>query len=210
MIKRICIFGASIAFGSGDYKFGGWQNYLKVWFAKRGEYQHVFNLAVSGRTTGDIIKRFKNELSSRRSDSNPENEILALISVPINDSRFVIIDKKVRQEVSQKTFLENLKKLKKLSDEYADKVVFISMSKVVDTKTNPWYKEKSGVSWKNSTIKKYNKIAQEFCQKEKIPFIDVFNVLNDKDLDDGLHPSAEGHRKMFEKIKSFLEKEKIV
>jgi len=209
MVKRICIFGASIAFGSGDYKFGGWQNHLKIWFAKRGEFQHVFNLAVSGRTTADIIKRFKNELTSRRS-GDLENEILALISIPVNDSRFVILDEKVKREVSPETFLKNLQKLKKLSDKYADKLVFVGMNKVVDEKTNPWYKVDNGLSWKNKIIKKYNKIAQEFCRQEKIPFIDVFDVLSDEDLDDGLHPNAEGHRKMFEKIKSFLEEEKIV
>ncbi len=204
MIKRICIFGASIAFGSGDKKFGGWQNHLKVWFANCGQFQHVFNLAVSGRTTNDIIERFKRELLSRKS-ADPDNEILALVSVPINDSRFVMENGEVKQEVPEKVFKNNLQKIKNLADKYADRLIFLEITKVVDEKTNPWYVVNDGISWKNSIIQKYNKILEEFCEKEKINFIPMFDLFDDEDLPDGLHPNSVGHQKMFERIKGFLE-----
>lgn len=207
MIKRICVFGASIAFGSGDKEFGGWQNHLKVWFANRGRFQHVFNLAISGRTTNDIVKRFKCELLNRKSP-DPNNEILALVSVPINDSRFVVGNGEIKQEVPEKVFKNNLQKIKNLADKYADRLIFLEMTKVVDDKTNPWYVFDDGILWKNSIIQKYNKTLKEFCEKEKINFIPMFDLLNDEDLPDGLHPNSVGHRKMFERIKGFLE-EKI-
>jgi len=93
-----------------DSEFGGWQNHLKVWFARRGMFQHVYNLAVPGRTTDDIIE-------------------------------------------------------------------------------------------------KYNKTIEKFCQQNNIPFCPMYDLLNDNDLADGLHPNAQGHKKMFEQIKNFLEKE---
>ncbi len=206
MIKRICIFGASIAFGSGDKKFGGWQNHLKVWFGNRGQFQHVFNLAVSGRTTNDIIERFERELLSRKS-SDIDDEVLAIVGVPINDSRFVLEKNQIKQEISKEVFQSNLQKIKNLAGEYADEVVFLEMTKVVDEKTNPWDKVDNGHSWKNSIIKKYNKILEEFCKKEKMNFIPMFDLLDDQDLPDGLHPNSVGHQKMFERIKEFLEKE---
>jgi len=32
----------------------------------------------------------------------------------------------------------------------------------------------------------------------------MYDLLQDEDLDDGLHPNAQGHKKMFERIKGFL------
>jgi len=205
MIKRICIFGASIAFGASDYEFGGWQNYLKVWFAKRGKFQHVFNLAVSGRTTDDIIKRFKNELLARKS-ADPNNEIMALISIPVNDTRFTKNEKgREIMEVSEEQFLRNLQKMSELAEKYANKLVFLGITKVDDTKTSPWYVIEEEIYWRNEKIEKYNKIAEEFCQQNKIPFCPMHDLLTDDDLADGLHPNAEGHRKMFERVRDFLE-----
>ncbi|MBI4253127.1 hypothetical protein HY623_03065 [Candidatus Uhrbacteria bacterium] len=45
-----------------------------------------------------------------------------------------------------------------------------------------------------------------FCEEKNIPYISLDGVLTLDDLPDGLHPNAEGHRKMFEKIKSEIEK----
>ncbi len=209
MIKKICIFGDSIAFGSDDLEFGGWQNHLKVWFAKRGKFQHVFNLAISGRTSNDIVKRFKDELLARK-NSHPDSEMLAVVAIPSNNVRFLVIDRKIKMEITEDVFKKNLRKIKMLADKYADKLVFVGITKVVDKKTNPWYLSSNGHSWKNEFIKKYNKILKEFCQKEKIHFIEMFDLLEDEDLPDGLHPNTEGHKKMFLRIKEFLVKEGIV
>ena len=206
MIKRICIFGDSITFGSGDLEFGGWQNHLKVWFARRGMFQHVYNLAVSGRTTDDIIDRFKSELLSRKS-SNPDSKILAIIVISSNDTRFKIINKERNFEISEEHFKDNLVKLKHFGEENADKFIFVGITKVVNGKTNPWFKIDNGYSWKNKIIKDYNNIAEKFCQENNIPFCPMYDLLEDDDLPDGLHPNTQGHKKMFEQIKNFLEKE---
>ena len=70
-----------------------------------------------------------------------------------------------------------------------------------ETKTTP-------VSWvnlhyTNKNIEMYSKIMQEVCTENKIPFLDI-GKLEDSDFDDGLHPNAEGHRKIFERVRDFL------
>ncbi len=68
------------------------------------------------------------------------------------------------------------------------------------------------VSWidlfyTNENIKKYNKITEEVCRENNIPILDI-GPLNIEDFYDGLHPNAEGHRKIFEKVKDFLFEQK--
>lgn len=215
MIRKICIFGDSIAVGDNDDVFGGWQNRLKIHFAKNGgmnsnRFCHVYNLAVSGRRSDDIIARFKNELLSRTT-SKPTKGMLALIALPINDSRYVMTEKGDKKfNITIEQFKENLVKLKELSLKHADETVFVGMTRVDDAKTTPWIVSEHNHCWENEIIKKYNNIAEEFCKKEDVLFLNMFDVLTFEDLPDGLHPNPEGHKKMFEKIKDFLVENKLI
>jgi lysophospholipase L1-like esterase len=74
---------------------------------------------------------------------------------------------------------------------------------VDESKTTP-------VSWKdiyyvNAEIKKYDDAMKDICEKYNIPYIDVFGLLDAGDFEDGLHPNAVGHEKLFMKIRDFLE-----
>ena len=59
------------------------------------------------------------------------------------------------------------------------------------------------IYYTNENIEKYSKIMEDVCRENSIPFLDI-GLLNNDDFDDGLHPNAEGHRKIYEKVKSFL------
>lgn len=48
------------------------------------------------------------------------------------------------------------------------------------------------------------------CEKNSIPYCDIFSVLKNEDLEDGLHPNAAGHEKLFAVIRDFLEKNKWI
>jgi lysophospholipase L1-like esterase len=48
------------------------------------------------------------------------------------------------------------------------------------------------------------------CEKENLYFIDMFDLLKKNDLEDGLHPNAKGHEKIFEKVKDYLIENKII
>ena len=90
----------------------------------------------------------------------------------------------------------------------APNIIFIGFKNVDETKTMP-------VSWKdiyyiNAEIKKYNEVMKTVCQENNIPYLDIFGLLNNEDLDDGVHPNSIGHQKIFVKVKDFLEKNKWI
>ena len=70
------------------------------------------------------------------------------------------------------------------------------------------------VSWidiyySNENIKKYSKIMEDVCHKNSIPFLDIVDLKSD-DFDDGLHPNAQGHEKVFIQVRDFLTKNKWI
>lgn len=210
MIKRIIIFGDSISFGSNDQTFGGWAVRLKGYFAKTGQFHHVFNLGISGENSGQILKRMKSEIAPRKS-LDPEKKLLLLIGISINDTRISgsVNDK---PEVSKGEFVDNLAKFCFLGKEIADEFVFVGMTNVDEEKTNPWQEvvERRVACWRNDVVEEYNDIAKEYCKQNKVRFIDMFGLLEPSELPDGLHPNEIGHEKMYEKIKNFLVEEDLI
>lgn len=59
------------------------------------------------------------------------------------------------------------------------------------------------IYYTNENIRKYNDIMREVCEKNDVLFLDT-EPLNNEDFDDGLHPNANGHKKIFDQIKTFL------
>ena len=61
----------------------------------------------------------------------------------------------------------------------------------------------------NESIKKYDLAIEKLCEKEGLVFISMFDLLENRDFADGLHPNSKGHKKMFDRIKQRLEEENI-
>ena len=51
---------------------------------------------------------------------------------------------------------------------------------------------------------------REVCAEHQVLFLDVFGLLENEDLDDGLHPNVRGHEKLFQRIKDFLLDNRII
>ena len=72
------------------------------------------------------------------------------------------------------------------------------------------------VSWnvdlfyKTENSRKYGLIVKKVCKENKIHFIDLFENFDVKLLHDGVHPNSEGHKKIFEIVRDFLVKNKII
>ena len=63
----------------------------------------------------------------------------------------------------------------------------------------PWI----DIYYANENIKNYREVMKWVCQEQKVLFLDL-EQLGDEDFDDGLHPNAAGHQKIFIQAKDFL------
>lgn len=48
------------------------------------------------------------------------------------------------------------------------------------------------------------------CKENNIPYLDIFGLLKNEDFEDGLHPNASGHQKIFVKVRDFLAENKWI
>ncbi len=159
---------------------------------KKGEF-FVYNQGVSGDTTEDLLKRIEIESSAR-------DPFLIIISMGDNDSLTESAGGK--NLVSLEKYGENIKKIISISKKHTNKLVFLGLKKIDEEKTNP-------VSWgsfyyTNANISKYNNKLKDVCKTEGIEFLDMFELLSEKDFEDGLHPNSKGHEKIFRKVMDFL------
>ncbi len=200
MSKRICVFGSSIAHGHNDDKSGGWCNQLKIYCLANDSSFSVYNLSVSGAMSKDVVERFEFECGAR----HPE---IALIAIGMNDSTF---DKNINNNrIILSETKKNLETLIKMSQSMDIQLVFIGLTSVAEELMSPvpWA---SNLSYNNTDIKKYDKIIETIANEHKTHYCYMYDLLQAEDLDDGLHPNAEGHKKMFERIKRFLIENKLL
>lgn len=190
----ICVFGDSTAWGAYDSEKGGWVNRLWLDFIKKDEGEtEVYNLSISGGTTETILARFESEAKIRRADT-------LIFQTGGNDAAY---DKNVRESlVPVDQFEKNIETIIKRAKALTESIIFIGFKNCDESKTIP-------VSWcnlcyTNELIKKYNGLMKDVCEKNGIKFIDIFGLLENADFEDGLHPNASGHQKLFEAIKEQL------
>jgi lysophospholipase L1-like esterase len=197
-MSTICVFGDSTAWGAWDTEKGGWINRLWLLFAEKRE-DAIYNLSVDGGTTETILERFESEAKIREADA-------LIFQSGGNDAAYeheagnflVPLDK----------FEENVEEIIKRAKKITDRIVFISFKNVDEARTKP-------ISWRdiyytNENIKRYNDAMEDICVKNNVSFLSIFGLLSNGDLDDGLHPNTEGHKKIFEKVKDFLIQNRII
>ena len=76
----------------------------------------------------------------------------------------------------------------------------------------PWF---PGYSYRNEHIIQYNRILEKFCREKGVRFIDILGRFRGKEINafldrDGAHLNPEGHKLVFETVRDFLAKEKII
>ncbi|MFA5048135.1 MAG: GDSL-type esterase/lipase family protein [Patescibacteria group bacterium] len=189
----ICIFGDSTAWGAWDKEKGGWVNRLWLDQATSAEDIDIYNLSISGGTTETLLARFEAEAKIREADT-------IIFQTGGNDAAY---DRDTKEHlVSPEKFAKNIEEIIRRARTLAKKIVFIGFDNCDETKTMPvpW----CNLCYTNDFIQKYNGIMKDACNKHQIDFIDTFGLLEDSDFEDGLHPNASGHQKLFEAIKEKL------
>lgn len=199
-MTRLSVFGDSITWGKSDIERGGWVSRLRNYFETDKKYDiEVYNVGISGDTTDDLLKRFTYEAESR----NRKAQII-LFAIGINDSGYINTPDNPR--VSLEQFQNNLRRLVAEAKIFSDTIAFIGLTTVDESKL-----PKDQIKyWENNRIKKYDDVLKNVCSELHLPFLSMSDILEATDLPDGLHPNPHGHEKMFQRIKEFLLKNKIV
>lgn len=199
-MNSICIFGDSTAWGAWDMEKGGWVNRLWLYVGEKTDGRgNIYNLSISGGTTETILERFESEAKVREANA-------LIFQSGGNDS--YLKGKNGHNQIPVDQFRKNLEEIIRKAKNITSNIIFIGFTNVDETKTMP-------VSWKdiyyvNSEIKKYNEAMRDVCKENQVPYLDIFGLLENEDFEDGLHPNTMGHKKVFEKVKSFLEENKWI
>ena len=208
-MTHILVFGDSITYGAWDIE-GGWVGRLRKYLDQQvidSNYQLywiVYNLGIDGDTSSGLLKRFENEVKKRTCE---REDRLIIIDIGANDS--IQNNKTKKLWCATEKYEQNLKKLVELARKYTKNIVLIGPLRVDEPRVDPmpWL---AGHSYKNNILIEFYKKAESIAKQENIPFVGMWNLLENKDLADGTHPTTEGHRKIFEVVKNFLVKEKMI
>ncbi|MBI2047594.1 MAG: SGNH/GDSL hydrolase family protein [Parcubacteria group bacterium] len=194
-IESICVFGDSLSWGAWDTDMGGWVNRLWFYTAKRPEksYVEVYNLSISGGTSDTILARFEAEANIRKADA-------LIFQTGGNDASYYEGSPQ-NLMVPPEKFKNNIEQIIRRARKITDNILFFDLKNCDESKTMPvpWI----DIYYTNENIKKYIQIMQEMCKKEQVYFLDIPDLKNE-DFDDGLHPNAKGHEKIFTQVKEFL------
>jgi len=196
---KILVFGDSIAWGAFDNEKGGWVERLKTHFLQNYREQGVgiYNLSVSSNDSRGVLKFLESDIE--KINQIEKEDLILLFSIGSNDPRY--IDEPKNIFISKKEFDENLQKIIDIAKKHSKNIIFTGLMKVDDKLTQPWNENEF---WKNKDIKNYDSIISKKCTENKINFIPLFNIINESDLSDGLHPNTKGHEKVFNNIKKQL------
>jgi len=205
-MAQILVFGDSTASDEVYLGFECWVTRLRK-LVNEKEETSVFNLGIVGDTTKDLLKRLYCECKAREPD-------IIIIRIGGNDSRF---NNKTEDSVETpaKKFEKNIHKIISICKKYTEKIIFIGEMPANESRTMPTIWSDTEY-FTNKSIKKYDEIIKHACKKESVLFLELFdnwvrmNYKNLLDEKDGLHPNSEGHKIIFETVKNFLLKEKII
>lgn len=200
----ICIWWDSITMWAWDIEKWWRANRLhsflwKKYLQENGDYAVVYNLGIDGDTSTWILKRFSVEAEAR--DPN-----VIIFAIWANDC--VNFENK-ENLVPLPLFEKNIQELIQHAKKYTEKIIFIWLIACDEDKMNPM--ERAPELYQNmENINRYNDTIQKICGKEKVYFVDMLDAIKKGNLEDGCHPKAEGHEKMYIKIRDFLLDKKIL
>lgn len=208
------IFGDSSVYGAWDNN-GGWANRLREPIDVKNLVDpdvayFVYNLGIPGNTSVDVLKRFEAEYRERLYPG-VKQETIVIFGFGANDSMISI--GKDASAVPMKEFESNVKRLADLAIERTKKVIFIGPAPVDESKVDPipWDK---GYAYRNKRIKEYDNAIRAVCLEKKVMFFGLFDELMKLDykplLDDGAHFSPAGHMVIYELVRDYLTKNKIM
>jgi len=189
----IGVWGDSITYGSCDVEGLGWVGRLRRIRSAGLDYAATYERGVCGDTSEGVLARFEKEF-----DSLIYGLDTVVFAVGINDSARKGIEGEYI--VPLEAFTKNMEDVIAQAKEKVAKVYAVGTTNVDESRTVPLQNSSTGKVFLNENAKKYNEALREVSTRLKVPFIDVFGILENRDLADGLHPNANGYQKLFSVI----------
>ena len=208
---KLFLFGDSITAGANCAR-GGWAPRLigdiLTLNVQADEAQSEFwcmpyNMGVIGNTIPDVLKRMPSEIAARRDD----NEVIQIVfAIGANDSVWMVQDNRPR--FTDDEFQHNLRQLIDTARTTTPHISFIGITPADDVRVNPcpWAPQ---FGCRTERRVHFEKMIADVCALESMPFLPVsqaFQSLSDyvTYLQDGVHPTTQGHECLYNLIKPFL------
>lgn len=174
---HICYIGDSFVRGIGDPQNLGWCGRVYYNDALNISY---YNLGVGGDTSTNILKRWERQAKSRFAhDAN--NRVV--FSFGVND----IVIQNTKQRVSSTQSEENLYQILSYAKTIYKDILMIGPPPIDDQEANV-------------RIKKLDMLFSAICAQQNIPYLTIFEKLNQEPIwhqevssNDGAHPRAKGY-----------------
>ena len=198
---RVLIFWDSIAEWYYDCEKWWWPNRLKTSYWNTDRTREIWLAWICWDTAEDIIRRL--EFTTKDFIEKFKEDVSFIFAVWINDSALINMTSEL---YNIKVFQENIEIIINMSQKFQPKnITFLWLTSVDENLTNPLIVSKTWKCYQNDRIREFNAIIKSTAKKEKCDYIDVIWLLNDDDLDDGIHPNAKWHEKIFKHVQNYLE-----
>ena len=208
MNNNYIIIGDSITYGIGDFESGGWAAMFKNYIVNLDDskvcnnYVHVAGFP--GATSTDIVNKIPSILQSFMHE---EFVNTVIVSIGINDTQ--IINGKLKNSIEQ--YKSNIEKIVKIVTEKGCNLVILGLTRIESDEKFLWkpdkYYDNGAISEYDRDLKlilDYDSKLKKLCEENKIRYIPMQDILEKEDFIDGLHPNHNGHRKIFEYVRSEL------
>ena len=200
--RKLVALGDSGVFGWGDPLEGGWCERLRRHWMELPGGPVLYNLGVRGDGLERLAARLSAEVGCR-GELRRQLPQGILLGIGLNDTARVGRPDG-RPQLDAEGFLFGLQQLLHKTKEIA--AVHVIGLTPVEESAMPY----AGVLWYSlADIRRYEALLEEACLEANVPFLPLLEgLLADSDWplwlsNDGLHLNSEGHRRVFERVRSW-------
>lgn len=200
--KKLAVVGDSGVFGWGDLEEGGWCERLRRHWMGLPEGPVLYNLGVRGDGLERVAARLTPEVGVR-GELRRQIPQGILLAVGLNDTARVGRPDG-RPQLAPEAFLFGMQQLLREAQELAP-VLVLGLTPVLET-AMPW----AEVLWYSmADVRLYEGLLEEACMEANVPFLPMLESFLAEPhwprwlSADGLHCNSEGHRFLYERIRSW-------
>ena len=157
-----------------------------------------------GATSTDILNKIENIFNCFKHE---EFKNIVILSIGVNDTQEV----KGNNKNSIEQYKANIEKIAEYIKQQDAEIIIMGLTRIECDEKFLW---KPNKNYNNEVISEYDRDLQailefdseleKLCQKYKIKYIPMQEVLQKEDFIDGLHPNEKGHKKIFERIREII------